>query len=62
MTTIRIPVAAADMGGNEEQYVVEVIRSSWVSSMGPFVNRFEETFAQLCETSSAIESVDTDTL
>jgi perosamine synthetase len=42
------------MGGNEEKYVVEAIRSSWVSSTGPFVTRFEQDFALLCGASSSI--------
>ena len=28
----RLPVAAPDLGGNEERYVVDAIRSSWISS------------------------------
>jgi perosamine synthetase len=51
---IRIPVAAPDLSGNEERYVVEAIRSSWISSTGPFVERFERDFAALCGTRSAI--------
>ena len=49
-----IPVAAADMSGNEEAYVVDAIRSSWVSSTGKYVDRFESEFADLCGTSAAI--------
>lgn len=51
---IRIPVAAPDLGGNEERYVVEALRSSWISSTGPFVKRFEELFAAACGTRTAI--------
>lgn len=51
---IRIPVAAPDLSGNEERYVVEAIRSSWVSSTGPFVARFEREFATRCGTRTAI--------
>ncbi len=49
-----IPVAAPDLGGNEERYVVEAIRSSWISSTGPFVDRFEHDFAALCGTQAAV--------
>lgn len=49
-----IQVAAPDLSGNEERYVVEAIRSSWVSSTGSFVERFEREFAALCETKAAI--------
>src|SRR3954454_21774701 len=43
----RIPVAAPDLTGNEEAYVVEAIRSSWISSTGPFLDRFEREFGLL---------------
>ncbi len=49
-----IPVAAADLSGNEEAYVVEAIRSSWISSTGKFVSRFEQEFAAMCGTRAAI--------
>ncbi len=50
----RIPVAAPDLSGNEEAFVVEAIRSSWISSTGPFVERFEREFAAACGTSTAL--------
>ena len=40
-----IPVNTPLLDGNEERYLVECIRSGWVSSEGPFVERFEEQFA-----------------
>lgn len=49
-----IPVAAPDLGGNEEAYVVEAIRSSWISSTGRFVQRFESEFAKLCGTRASL--------
>jgi perosamine synthetase len=50
----KIPVAAADLSGNEETYVVDAIRSSWVSSTGAYINRFESTFAGMCATQTAV--------
>lgn len=49
-----IQIAAPDLRGNEEAYVVEALRSSWISSTGAFIDRFERDFADLCGTSSAI--------
>jgi perosamine synthetase len=49
-----IPVASADVGGNEERYAVEAIRSGWISSMGSFLRRFEEEFASACESRFAL--------
>lgn len=49
-----IPVASVDLSGNEEKYVVDAIRSSWISSTGSYVNQFERRFAELCGTQTAI--------
>ncbi len=51
---ITIPVAIPDLSGNEEAYVTEAIRSSWISSTGPFIQRFEAEFSFLCSTQVAI--------
>jgi perosamine synthetase len=40
-----IPVNEPVLDGNEERYLVECIRTGWISSEGPFVNRLEEGFA-----------------
>ncbi len=50
----KIPVARPDLSGNEERYVVEAIRSSWISSTGSFVTRFEREYAESCGTRAAI--------
>jgi perosamine synthetase len=49
-----IPVAQPDLAGNEERYVLDAIRSSWISSTGPYVDRFETEFARMCNVRSAI--------
>jgi perosamine synthetase len=48
------PLAAPDLSGNEERYVVDAIRSSWISSTGAYVDRFEREFAELCGTRAAV--------
>ena len=50
----RIAVAAPDLTGNEEAYVVAAIRSGWVSSSGEFLARFEREFAAACGTRHAV--------
>jgi perosamine synthetase len=50
----RLPVAAPDLHGNEERYVLDAIRSSWISSTGPYVDRFEREFAAFAGTRAAI--------
>lgn len=49
-----IPVAAPDLSGNEEKYVVDAIRSSWISSSGAYITRFEKEFAGLCGSGAAL--------
>lgn len=51
---IGIPIASVDLSGNEEKYVLDAVRSSWISSTGAFVQQFEEMFADLCQTRTAI--------
>lgn len=40
-----IPVNIPLLGGNEEKYLLECIRTGWISSEGPAVGQFEEKFA-----------------
>lgn len=48
------PISAPDLTGNEARYVLEAIRSSWISSTGPFVDRFEREFAEACESRTSL--------
>jgi perosamine synthetase len=50
----RIPLSVPDLSGNEEAYASEAIRSSWISSSGAFVQRFEREFASFCESGTAL--------
>lgn len=40
-----IPVNEPLLDGNEKKYLDECIETGWISSEGPFVNRFEDSFA-----------------
>jgi len=40
-----IPVNAPLLSGNEEKYLIECIQTGWISSEGPFVQKFEKQFA-----------------
>ena len=42
------------LNGNEENNLIECIRSGWISSEGPFVNQFELTFAEKVNRKHAI--------
>src|SRR5207253_7875563 len=39
--TRKIPNAVPSLGGNEWRYLKECLDTNWVSSAGPFVERFE---------------------
>jgi perosamine synthetase len=42
-----VPLHAPHFGGNEKKYVLDTIDSTFVSSVGAYVNRFEEMMAEL---------------
>ncbi|WP_300446958.1 LegC family aminotransferase [uncultured Helicobacter sp.] len=49
-----IPLHEPRFKGNEKQYLIECIESSFVSSVGAFVNAFEEQIAAFCGSKYAI--------
>lgn len=54
MTKRFIPVAAPVLNGNEKAYVMDCMDSSWISSCGKYVEKFETAFAQFCGTRHAV--------
>tara|TARA_B100001971_G_C18258198_1_gene584106 strand:- start:1706 stop:2875 length:1170 start_codon:yes stop_codon:yes gene_type:complete len=52
-----IPLSVPELGGNEWKYVKEGIDSGWVSSVGPFVTRFETELAQYVGSRHAVAMV-----
>jgi perosamine synthetase len=50
----RIPVAAPALVGREREYVLDCIDSTWISSSGRYIERFEKGFAQFCGVKHAI--------
>jgi len=49
-----IPVAAPVIGERELAYVTDAVRSGWVSSLGPYIERFERAFADYIGVSHAV--------
>jgi len=41
-----VPVNEPSLDGNELKYLTECINSGWISSEGPFVEKFEIAFAK----------------
>lgn len=52
-----IPLHAPYFGGNEKKYVLETIESTFVSSVGAFVNRFEDMMKEITGAKYAIATV-----
>lgn len=48
------PVSQPSIGDLEIAYVEDAVRSGWISSLGPYVDRFEAEFAAFCGTSHAV--------
>ena len=50
----RIPVASPSLFGNEREYVLDCLDTTWISSAGEYVERFETAFAAFCNASHAL--------
>jgi perosamine synthetase len=49
-----IPVAAPTFDGNEKAYVLDCLDSTWISSTGKYLDRFESAFAEFCGVKHAV--------
>jgi len=54
MFEIRIPLAVPCLGGNASKYLQECLDTNYVSSVGPFVGKFEADFAAYVGTGHAV--------
>src|SRR6516164_10735138 len=52
-----IPLSVPEVRGNEWEYVKECLDTSWVSSVGPYVERFEQLVAAQAGTKYAVATV-----
>ncbi|MCC4620694.1 DegT/DnrJ/EryC1/StrS family aminotransferase [Xanthomonas cassavae CFBP 4642] len=50
----RIPVAVPSLAGNEKTYVNQCLDSTWISSAGEFIGKFETNFAEFCGVRHAV--------
>lgn len=51
-----IPVSEPNLCGNEEAYVLDCLRSTWISSKGEYIERFERSFAEYVGVEHAVAS------
>lgn len=52
-----IPLHAPVFNGKEKEYLLETINSTFVSSVGEYVNRFEKKIAEIAGTKNAVATV-----
>lgn len=48
------PVSMPTLAGRELEYVTDAVKSGWISSLGPYVTRFEEEFSAFCGVGHAV--------
>lgn len=46
---LRLPVAEPNLRGNEFKYLVDAFMSTWISSAGAYLDRFEAEFSAFCQ-------------
>jgi perosamine synthetase len=49
-----IPVAAPALVGNEQAYVLDCLKSTWISAKGHYIQRFEGAFSEFCGVRHAV--------
>jgi perosamine synthetase len=49
-----IPISKPSIADTEAAYVLDAVRSGWVSSLGPYIQDFEQRFAAFCGTRYAL--------
>lgn len=52
--TVKIPVYTPCLSGNEVRYVMDAVESGWISSLGTYVDRFEEAIRSVTGSRHAI--------
>lgn len=54
MTDKFIPLSVPNLKGNEQKYVTNAVETEWVSTAGPYVDKFEEELAKYVGVTSAV--------
>ena len=52
-----IPLCVPEIRGNESKYLQECLDTNWVSSAGPFVDRFQRTLADYVGADHAVATI-----
>jgi dTDP-4-amino-4,6-dideoxygalactose transaminase len=51
-----IPLAEPNLSGREAEYLLDCVKTNYVSSVGPYVTRFEEAVARSCGAPGAVST------
>jgi perosamine synthetase len=54
MTDIRYPVTEPHLDDGDREHLMDAFDSGWISSQGPYLERFEQRFARFAGTSAAL--------
>lgn len=46
---VHIPLAQPQLNGNEYKYLMDAFFSTWISSTGEYITRFEDSFSSYCD-------------
>jgi perosamine synthetase len=49
-----IPISKPSITEKELAYVTDAVQSTWISSLGKYIDTFEAEFAKFCETKYAV--------
>ena len=53
-TKRQIPISSVTIGEKEKEYVMDCLETTWISSVGKYIDRFEQAFAAVAGTRHAI--------
>lgn len=51
-----IPIAQPDLSGNEKKYLLDCLKSTWISSRGEYIDKFEKGFAKFTGSKYAVST------
>src|SRR3989338_402752 len=50
----KIPIASPNLNGNELKYLTDCINTSWISSNGNYIKKFEDEFSSYCGVNNGV--------
>lgn len=53
---VHFPLIAPNLDGNEFKYLIDAFLSTWISSRGEYIEKFEKNFSKFCQTSYGVST------